>query len=591
MGSLNFLNLGAWPWLVGLGLFIFALYLLKMKRRQMEVPATFLWPKNVEEVRANSLFQRPRWNLLLLLQLLALSLIFFAFARPQVAQKGLTGKVTVLVIDVSASMAATDVSPSRLEAAKKLASAAVASVNAGDRVAVIEAGVVPRVICSLTSDMSRVQSSLASLQPTVAANDMSQALRLAVSLIGDDAGGRIAILSDGAFPPASNFSPGKVSVVFQKVGESSRNLAVSALGVGDGAGAKAFFVGVKNYGLDSAKGSITVYGDSKPIFSSALTVGADRTWGHTGTIPSGVKVLEARLDADDWLKTDNYAACAIGRDQIKALLVSPGDFFLERALNLDPRISLDRSASVPDGLKSGPGGYDLVVFDGVKESAVNAPAVLAFSRGQNASKNAAIMPVPRSNLMEGIDLDTVYFEQVGTVESSGGSVAAETKSGPAIVAFTEPKRIIRVGFNPLESDFPLSPSFPIFISNALDFLSSATETASVVTGASRVRIPAEAGKLQDPDKQTVEVPESRALRLENKVGEYKMQVGKESRSIYVQLRDDEESKISPITEVKFSGGQAGYRNAPISFQDWWRWFAILGLCILCLEWWVFVRKS
>lgn len=574
--------------MIGLGLVIFALYLLKMRRRQLEVPATFLWPKTVEEIRANSLFQRPRWNLLLPLQLLALFLIFFAFARPQVSQKGLMGKVTVLVIDVSASMAATDVSPNRLEAAKKMARAAIASVNTGDRVAVIEAGIVPRIVCSLTADMARVQRSLDGLRLTIAKNDIGQALRLASSLIGDDVGGRIAILSDGAFAPYVNFASGKATVVFQRVGTSARNVAISALGVSDQPGGKSFFVGVKNHGLDAASGSITVFADAKPIFSSNFSAGADRSWGHTGTIPGGVKVLEAKITTDDWLKADNYAACAVGNEQIKTLLISPGNFFLERALNLDSRVSLDRSSTLPDGVKTGMGGYDLVVFDGTAEAPVNAPAVLSFQRGKRPTADAKVRTVTGSTLMDGVDLDTVYFETVGTVDSTQGAVAAEASVGPVIATFKDPKRVIRVGFKTLESDFPLSPSFPIFISNALDFLSGESASTTVVTGDTRVRIPP-GGELLDPDQQRVTIPQSGSVRLDAKVGQYL--VPSDKRSIYVHLRDEEESRINPVSEIKFQAGAVGSRNAPIAFQDWWRWFALFALAVLCLEWWVFIRKS
>ena len=100
-------NPGVLMWLIPLAGVILLLYLLKMKRRDLRVPATFLWPERVEEIRANALFQRLRPSWLLFLQLLALLLIVGSLARPQTKQKGLAGEVTVFVIDTSASMSAT----------------------------------------------------------------------------------------------------------------------------------------------------------------------------------------------------------------------------------------------------------------------------------------------------------------------------------------------------------------------------------------------------------------------------------------------------------------------------------------------------
>ena len=62
--------------LVTAGAGIIALYLLKLRRTPREVPSTYLWLRSMEDYHVNSLFQRLRRNLLLLLQLLVLGLLF-----------------------------------------------------------------------------------------------------------------------------------------------------------------------------------------------------------------------------------------------------------------------------------------------------------------------------------------------------------------------------------------------------------------------------------------------------------------------------------------------------------------------------------
>ena len=95
------------------------MYFLKLKRMRHEVSSTFLWRKSVEDMRANSPFQRLRRNLLLFLQLLILLAALFALLRPSLSPRASTGASYIVLLDNSASMSATDVSPNRLEAGIK----------------------------------------------------------------------------------------------------------------------------------------------------------------------------------------------------------------------------------------------------------------------------------------------------------------------------------------------------------------------------------------------------------------------------------------------------------------------------------------
>ena len=88
---------------------LLGLYFLKIRRRRVTVPSLLLWEELVRAERLARPFDRFRRNILLWLQLLLLLLVTLAFARPAIFGTGSTGRSVVLVIDTSASMAATDV--------------------------------------------------------------------------------------------------------------------------------------------------------------------------------------------------------------------------------------------------------------------------------------------------------------------------------------------------------------------------------------------------------------------------------------------------------------------------------------------------
>src|ERR1700733_5889421 len=54
------------------------LYFLRLKRKPLQVPSTFLWRKSIEDLHVNSLFQWLRDNVLLLLQVLTVLLLIYA---------------------------------------------------------------------------------------------------------------------------------------------------------------------------------------------------------------------------------------------------------------------------------------------------------------------------------------------------------------------------------------------------------------------------------------------------------------------------------------------------------------------------------
>src|SRR5438270_12010941 len=105
----SFIN--PWTGLIAAGLSISALlvlYFLKLRRREMLVSSTILWKKAVQDLQVNAPFQRLRRNLLLLLQLLILLFLLLALSRPVTHFTPGAGKISVILIDRSASMGARD---------------------------------------------------------------------------------------------------------------------------------------------------------------------------------------------------------------------------------------------------------------------------------------------------------------------------------------------------------------------------------------------------------------------------------------------------------------------------------------------------
>ena len=100
------------PWLALIllmfPLILIILYFLKLKRKPIQVPSTFLWKKTIEDLHVNSLFQWLRDNVLLLLQLLVTLFLIYSVLGLRFHGSTETARHFILMIDNSASMSAKD---------------------------------------------------------------------------------------------------------------------------------------------------------------------------------------------------------------------------------------------------------------------------------------------------------------------------------------------------------------------------------------------------------------------------------------------------------------------------------------------------
>ena len=600
MGALSFANPGAFALFLPLAAVVVALYLLRMRRRELRVPATFLWPAQTEEVRANALFQRLRPSWLLFLQLFALALAALCLARPQRMQRGLAGETTVFVLDSSASMGATDVAPSRFAEARRLAREAIASSKPGDQLALVEAGPVPRVVFPLGNDPARQIAALDAVEGTDAEADVGEAMRLATAIVSGREGARIVLLSDGDFEPIRDFSQGKASVAYQNVGKGGTNLAVEALGVTDTPKGRLLFAGLRNYGSQPWETTLTLYADGKAIDSLRLKIAARSTQGRTVAAPAGVRLFEARIDPKDVLKADDYAAVSADpAASLRVLKVGGEDPFLDRALALDPRVTLDRAASLP---ADGGAGYDIVAFDGVPSQPTKSRGVLILGEAgpgapvtvEGTAKRPRFTAAEESPLMKGVDLDGVYIDAAErVVPKASGEVLARSSAGPLVVAERTPtRRTVYLAFSPLQSDFPLQVGFPIFVANALDFLGGEAGGGPLVVGVGRpFSLPASGeATLVGPDgaKTTLRpVAGAVTVREARRVGRYAL--GK--RVVVATLRSPRESDVAPVSQIALADRPIKAQAAPLRFADFWRPLATLCLFVLGFEWWLYARRS
>ena len=161
--SPEFFNLndaGALQWLWGL-VPLAVLFLLDVRRRQ-RVLQLFVSRSLLDDVSPRRSVARPIMKLAVLLA--GLAVLVFALARPQWEPKEIgleqQGQNILFLLDVSNSMRARDVDPSRLEAAKAAVGALVSGMPAGNHIGLLAYAGDAELKCPLTPNYTHLQAVL-----------------------------------------------------------------------------------------------------------------------------------------------------------------------------------------------------------------------------------------------------------------------------------------------------------------------------------------------------------------------------------------------------------------------------------------------
>ncbi|MGD9494909.1 MAG: VWA domain-containing protein [Armatimonadota bacterium] len=602
--------------LVPLGAIIVLLYLLKLRRREVTVPSVLLWRRSVEDVQANAPLQRLRMNLLLLLQLVALTALVLGLAAPYVMARLLPNRTAVIVLDASASMRATDVEGGRFEQAVARAREIAGAMTRRDELALIECGARPRVVVPLTSDRRRVLRALAGLRPTDCATNLREGLLLGAGLAARRPNSTVYLLSDGACgdlpaPPAG------AQVRFIAVGERCDNLAILAFEVAQPPGStqRQVFLRLHNYAGTAKQCELAIYHEDDVIDARRIEVraGQDRVESWEVAL-AGPGLLRAELTVEDDLAADNLAwAPATPPSAQSVLLVGPDNLFLEQALVVQPGLQVFRAQTLsePEALAAW-GQYDIVIFDRLSVPAPPSEgAALLIAAGGWAALAAPGEAIDQPRIGSW-DEDHPALREVnlaaagiarGTALVPGpeATVIARAGDAPMVVALErEGLRAVALGWDLLDSDLPLRVGFPVLMSNLVRWLGEvrgAGDLRVIRPGETvRLSVPVDvsAGQLATPDGRRVTVTTAAgefALGGSERVGVYELSAGQRRWRWAVDLRNAAESDLTPRAELSLGGRRTATGEARLTAErHFWPWLVVLALLALIAEWHFYHRR-
>ena len=622
--------------LFGLAVPIVLLYILKLRRRREPVSTLMFWEQLFREKQTTSLFQKLKHLLSLLLQLLFLTLLVLAIARPQFAFITKSARRIILIIDHSASMNAlvsSDeeresnrvASSSRLESAKQRALRMVEGLRFMDEMMVIGCHAKPTIHSPFTNHQKSLRQAIQSIQPTDINTNLEPALDLAYAVAQTKPSAEIVIFSD--FQAVSEDiltrlqTPGEEIALHPiQVGAASDNVGITQFRVRKSL-VNAFdyqtLLTVVNASEEEKRCNVELYFNEDLFDVRPYTLAPGESKSEIfGNFTFEGGQLKAVLDVADALHTDNVAYAALPkRERMPVLLVTEENPFLEKALSVDEKLNL--SVTTPEGYDPNTTGYHVVIFDRYSPPTLGdgnymfihppkqAPAPASWEIG--APLETPIItdwerthPILRHVHLENVQIGEAYH----VTPPATAQVLARSFEDPVLFVDVTPNRkVVFAAIDILQSDLPLRIAFPVIIANTIQWFqeSSGIEEYHLHTG-EILTWKADGDGTDLPTTVTITGPGDRTWETAVERGEilfdrteiagfYTLKIGDNEKMWAVNLADESESHIdvdaaveSLVEENVTLSGSSLLRYPP------WVYLIFLAVVLSVVEWFLYQRR-
>jgi hypothetical protein len=578
-----------YPWFFLLSVFIAAVVLFYFFRKQYEerrISSNMLWEQVLNEWQASPWLKKLQQNLLFWLQLLALLLLMFALVRPFWLQNELRGEELMLIVDTSASMAAKHEETTRFNHAKQELRD-LAERLSGQGVTLIRAGQKPEILLSKETDPTTIKRSIEELTLTYDHEAIEKAIHLAVSLSsGEDTS--IHIFSDQVKKDA--FKGVKQYVEVHNIGEKINNLALLSFGV---APLKDEIVGVAVLENQSSKPqelNFQIHSGKEKLFEKTITIEAqEQAFVQIPTLPTK-PYYEASIQADDGYAVDNRMTSIFTESNPTIYTVGDVNPFAVKGFQ-----TLGVEVLQTKTLEENTNGI-VIAEAGSLENWPKLPLIL-FNESNDKVKVTESLTAENDPLLKYVDTKKIFIASAAAKPLEGDwETILKSGSQPLIQkGIRDGQPLIVVNFSLNDSDWPLMPSFPIFLYNSYQWLSQQTNFLGYFSPGEEKWLNVSEGSpkwsIYDRDDENLYTLDltKESFQAPYRPGAYQAVAGDQITYFSVLL---DESEKQPTVEAAFKINQQAVsaesekkgRNDQL-----WFWLALVALLFIAFEWEVYRR--
>jgi aerotolerance regulator-like protein len=568
---------------------IVAMYFLKHRRRRVVVSSTQLWRNVLESRRENSIFDRLRGLLSIVLAVVIGLLVAMAITRPEI--EALTGKQrqVVIVLDTSPTMLART-SDGKTRWQRGVESAQSLLNSGGVRTEFRVTDTADQFDSPFMSDRAALNKVIAGMHP------QNLPSRFPQSAAGASSGERPSVyfITDGV---SGVRVPNGVNTI--SVFEPAANVGITAFEIRSMPSAKLgyeAYLEVYNSGKETRPVQITLSGAGQHRITRNVRLASGQSFKEAIDVSQfeggGIRAA-IRSEGDAFAPDDVAYAYLPVKRRTKTLLVTPGNMLLETVLKLDSLVDL--SVTNPKSY-SGASDFDALVFDRwAPTEPPSRPALIIGAQSVSwlpritgsVSKPSFQSWMEDHPVMQHVSLYDVKVDSAARIGAKSLIVLAASSADTPLIVASEQPRWVLIAFDLQLSDFPYHAAFPLFVDNALAWFDRDRLAVRRSPGIVDVALPG--AQIRDIDGRSVPSREtSDGIVFEAAdPGLYVASKGDTRQYIAVNFAN---RQYSEINNSHIHEGAKPQSKNPILRRELWFYLLCAASLLFGLEWFTYHRR-
>ena len=607
-----------WGLLVlGLIPIIILIHSLKPKPKPLRVANLYLWKKALKDRKGGLSLLKINLNLPLFFQLLFICLAALALINPiWIYESDIKGNV-VIIMDTSASMKTRTADGSRFKLAKAKALELLDTLADVNQVMLIEAANKPILHQNFTTKLSKIKPVITNLQPTDIPGKLMDSIYFGFSLMNHERGDQMIVVTDAAGTSADELLSLNTDIKVELISGGKSNIGITKFNFRPDIeilNQYEMILEIKNFNQRSAICPVNVYLDVQNIYSKTIGLKAGEKKLLVFPFQGEVKgIIEAKLEINDDFLVDNKAFAVIEAPQkTRILLVSQGNYFIQKSLTTRPDIALEIMPIIdPKYLMAHQKDFDIIILDRTFSPEIKSGNIISIQTQvanlpfhfEQIKPSPVVQDWDRNHpVLRNVNLNALKILEFHQIKAHK-DIWPIVDSDQAGLIYTYQKQNLKavyIAFDLLKSDLPLKVAFPILVDNMIKWLAPnpiSRENLIFQTGEPvPVKLTSNAGEFLIRDANdnlhTIKNHEREYLFTETKdIGIYSIIEGEKQTRFAVNLSDANESNIHSTYQMTKSANK-GNKADPFEVEfHLWIILIIISIIFLILEWYFWFKKQ